>query len=218
MNWQERKALTFVVMTRFWERLGILSPYRRLIIVTGMARSGTSIVSAYLGTHSEVKLVVGGPLWWQCENEILSSDASKTRWDIIDELLAKYPTKRILLKRPWIEGQVELFKKAFWADVIVCRCQKEKLFGSWRKTQHVSQAVKENPLPMYEKHSAYADALERNGALRIDRDSIPTLSAERLGDFLNLDPDGFNQGRLMKVWHNKAEKDFLKVRAIWREI
>ena len=94
-----------------------LHPYRRLIVVTGMARTGTSALTAYLASHPDIKLVVGGPLWHRLESDYFRKDID---WKFLDGVLDEFPTKKILIKQPWLERNTAFFDRAKDAKVIIC--------------------------------------------------------------------------------------------------
>ncbi len=69
----------------------------RLIIVCGMAHSGTTILTHILRQHPNIKLITNGNESWLLENDWLPNEDSQA----IANCLAENPNKRILLKRPW---------------------------------------------------------------------------------------------------------------------
>lgn len=71
----------------------------RLIIVLGMAHSGTTILTHVLRQHPDITLFVDGSEAWIYENTYLPLEQSEP----IQQLLTDYPNRRIILKRPWNE-------------------------------------------------------------------------------------------------------------------
>lgn len=71
----------------------------RLIIVLGMAHSGTTILTHILQKHPDVICGTDGAEAWILENIWLPLEQAEP----IQQLLHNFPTKRILLKRPWNE-------------------------------------------------------------------------------------------------------------------
>jgi hypothetical protein len=69
----------------------------RLIIVIGMAHSGTTILTFLLKQHPDVVCCRNGSENWIFENTWLPSEQSQP----IQHFLWKNPNRRILLKRPW---------------------------------------------------------------------------------------------------------------------
>lgn len=69
----------------------------RLIIVVGMAHSGTTILAYLLQQHPDVVCCTDGTEAWILENTWLPLEQAEP----IQQLLAKFPDKRLLLKRPW---------------------------------------------------------------------------------------------------------------------
>lgn len=71
----------------------------RLIIVMGMAHSGTTILTYVLKHHPEILCCTDGTEAWLLENTWLPLELKEP----IQQFLNNYPDKRILLKRPWSE-------------------------------------------------------------------------------------------------------------------
>jgi hypothetical protein len=77
----------------------MISGNERLIVVFGMAHSGTTILTYVLNKHPETMLAVDGEKSWILENTWLPLEQGEP----IQGFLATYPNKRLLLKRPWNE-------------------------------------------------------------------------------------------------------------------
>ena len=76
------------------ELRGDLDPYRRLIIITGMARSGTSAMAALVGSHPDICLVIGGGCWNVAESDLIRPDGVDPDWETIEEVLRdQYPAR-----------------------------------------------------------------------------------------------------------------------------
>ncbi len=71
----------------------------RLIVVLGMAHSGTTILSYVLRQHPEVVCCTDGTEAWILENSWLPLEQAEP----IERLLTRFATRRVLLKRPWNE-------------------------------------------------------------------------------------------------------------------
>lgn len=69
----------------------------RLIIVLGMAHSGTTIISYILRQHPNVAVATDGNESWILENTSLPREDNST----IQRLLDTHPQKYVLMKRPW---------------------------------------------------------------------------------------------------------------------
>lgn len=69
----------------------------RLIIVVGMAHSGTTIISYLLRQHPDVVCAVDGKESWILENTTLPRENSSA----IQKILNDNPKKYVLMKRPW---------------------------------------------------------------------------------------------------------------------
>jgi hypothetical protein len=75
----------------------VLAGNERLIVVLGMAHSGTTILTYVLKQHPDVLSAVNGPEAWILENDWLRLEQASP----IQDVLCSFPNHRILLKRPW---------------------------------------------------------------------------------------------------------------------
>lgn len=103
----------------------------RLVVVLGMAHSGTTILTHVLSQHPELRVGVNGSEAWIYENAWLPDEDAGP----IEELLAAHPAVRILLKRPWNE-----VRHAHWmaremprARFLYCFRTFEETADSWSK-------------------------------------------------------------------------------------
>lgn len=103
----------------------------RLIVVCGMAHSGTTILTYLLQQHPGVVCCVGGPESWILENDWLKLE----RAGPIQEVLEKFPDKSILLKRPWVcmQRPLWLLENMPNARYIYCYRSFEDISASWSK-------------------------------------------------------------------------------------
>lgn len=69
----------------------------RLIIIGGVAHSGTTILAYVLRQHPSIRCIANGNEAWILENDYLPNE----RGDLIEKELGRYPHKRLLMKRPW---------------------------------------------------------------------------------------------------------------------
>jgi hypothetical protein len=103
----------------------------RLIIVAGMAYSGTTILTYILKQHPDIFCGVNSPNSRLLENSWL--------WDHhttpIIRLLSDYPNKQILLKRPWITSRSPgfLIENMPDAKYVYCHRDFEEIAKSWSK-------------------------------------------------------------------------------------
>lgn len=107
----------------------MISEQKRLIIVFGMAHSGTTIFTDILSQHPDIHLHADGTMAYIHENDLLLNADEEGISAIADE----FPTQRILLKRPWVEVQHKewLIKTMPEAYFIYCIKGKEKTIKSW---------------------------------------------------------------------------------------
>lgn len=77
--------------------------YSKIIIVTGLPRSGTSIVTRTLASHPDITLFADGTEIHVLENTLLPLwTDSKEDLDILEKIQNKCRTKYLLMKRPGI--------------------------------------------------------------------------------------------------------------------
>lgn len=99
----------------------------KLIIICGMAHSGTTIVAHILRQHPDFILFNNGSMGFILENDfLLNANAEK-----IATLAQK--EKRIILKRPWVENNhtdwlIENMPNAYY---VYCLKSKESIIKSW---------------------------------------------------------------------------------------
>lgn len=104
---------------------------KRLIIITGMPHSGTTILTYILKQHPDILCYIDGNEGWLLENDLLLSENSEE----IEKILYQNLEKIILLKRPLSE-----VKKANWmknempdAKYIYCYKTFDDINLSWIK-------------------------------------------------------------------------------------
>jgi hypothetical protein len=187
-------------------------PYSRLIVVCGMARTGSTALTAYIGTHPDVVLVVDGAQWYRAETDLVQDDI---QWDVIDRLLEASKPKYVLIKRPWLERRLEFFERARMAKVIVCFRGKEALFRSWNTSLMAGEEGRHNPDKVYDGQIAYCESLLDCGALRMDHEDLGPHQAKRLGEFLGIDPNGFDASRIEQYWRSLNERQWIRENAMW---
>jgi len=107
-----------------------------------MAHSGTTILTYVLKQHPDLILGVGGSETWIFENTWLPREQAEP----IQELLAKYPDKRLLLKRPWNEvWHADWMKREMPnARFIYCYRDIDEITMSWSKTTSLVEAKLRN--------------------------------------------------------------------------
>ena len=196
------------------EMSGRISPYRRLILITGMARSGTSVVTAYIGSHPDVRLIVGEFMWPVLETDILRPEHGEPDWQTMDQLLHEHYPHRILLKQPWLMQNETLFRAIRPAKVIVCLRDRDRLINSWRSSDRVSDRCKQDPKKVYSENIAHIPRMLQQGAIWVFQDELTRDIGIRIGQHLGLDPDGFDSSLLEKRWCESLEKEWINQHSI----
>lgn len=103
----------------------------RLIIILGMAHSGTTILAHVLSQHPDVVLAANGQTAVLLENEwLVNADPGP-----IQALLQKHSDKRVLLKRPWNEIRQAEWMAQVMPDARYIYCVREfhAIATSWKK-------------------------------------------------------------------------------------
>ena len=135
----------------------------RLIVVLGMAHSGTTILTYVLKRHPDVMIAAEGTEAWIFENTWLPAEQGGP----IQDLLTRRPTKRLLLKRPWCEvwNGEWMAREMPGARFVYCHRDFDEIAKSWSKPE-----------------SLVDDAL-RNGGVDYQRDYYRTCwdKAEAFG-------------------------------------
>lgn len=191
-----------------------LNPYCRLILITGMARSGTSVVTAYIGSHPDVRLIVGEFMWPVLETDILRPEKGEPDWQTMDQLLQEHYPHRVLLKQPWLMQKETLFRAIRPAKVIVCLRDREKIINSWRSSERVSDRCKQDPKQVYNENIEHLPRMLKQGATWVFQDQLTRETGIRLGQYLGLDPDGFDASIFEKRWCELLEKEWIEQHSI----
>lgn len=190
------------------------APYRRLIVVCGMARTGTSALAAYLASHPDVKVVVGGPMWHRLESDYVRTGVN---WDFIDGVLKEFWPKRILLKQPWLEKNEDFFERARGAKVLVCTRSPDTLFASWQQSPLAGMEVRKHPWETYGFGMLCCLRLRMDGAMVVRQERMTPELAKPLGKFLGIRIDRFDEARIKDKWTGVKDLEWIKSIAVWRD-
>lgn len=164
-----------------------------IVIVCGMAHSGTTIVTHILRQNPNLNLCVSGHMVHILENDFLRHADTEA----IKKLLTN--KKRILLKKPWVECDHKdwLIQNMPNAYYIYCTKNREKLIDRWGRPdsfvlpsfRKTSRKEKEN---RYDE--CYANALELQSKLKrfmvIENKTLienPASTFKNINNFLDLE-------------------------------
>jgi hypothetical protein len=130
----------------------------RLIIVLGMAHSGTTILTYVLRQHPHLLCCVDGDEAWILENTWLPLEQSAS----IERTLTNRPTKRILLKRPWscVNHGEWMAREMPNAKYIYCYRDFEDISASWSRPNSFVEVALQNGGVEYQREH-YRMCLER---------------------------------------------------------
>jgi hypothetical protein len=201
------------------ELKGEFDPFRRLIIITGMARSGTSVMAALIGSHPKVKPVIGGECWDVVETDLFRPELGPPDWVKVDELLRDNYPYRIMLKQPWLMTDETLSRALKPAKLIVLIRDKSEILNSWHKSRRVGQdcRITNTSGSIYDQHAQHLDRLKKEGALIVNKNQINEDLVLELGRFLRLDPRGFNLDIIKTRWKESGEKEWFSRYPIRKE-
>lgn len=117
----------------------MLNGNERLIIILGMAHSGTTILTYVLQQHPDVMCCADGQEAWIMENTWIPSEQSKPIQEQLDRT-----NKRILLKRPWASTHGGWLKREMPnAKFICCYRNFVDISASWSKpTSFVADSLR----------------------------------------------------------------------------
>lgn len=186
----------------------------RLIVVLGMAHSGTTILTYILKQHPNIFCGTNGMESWIFENDWLPRENPVP----IQELINKYPTKRILIKRPW-----NCVKHGKWmqdempnAKYLYCLRPFEEISVSWSKpTSFIDISLRNSSLEdkktyynmCYEKGIEFGLRVQFFKVINnLDFIKNPEQVISDLSNWLELTPFKFN---LSQVSSTKNIKQFL---------
>lgn len=167
---------------------------QNLVIICGMAHTGTTVIAHILRQHPGITLVNNGSMAYILENDYLL-DADETA---IEQLLAH--GDRVLLKRPWVEYHqtdwlIQHFPDAYY---IYCLKEKERTIKSWSApNSYVSEEFRNRSYD--EKSKAYDDCFDSamrlkdgvNKFISIDNGDViekPKEIFSNINHFLGLNP------------------------------
>lgn len=131
----------------------------RILIVLGMARSGTTILTYVLANHPQIHLITNGKQYHVLENNVLPGPMTPHQLQFLDTKIKQYKGQYLLLKRPWEEGALAKYQKYFPNARFLCTLRDfESIKKSWMRTRMVQQDTREHPK---EKYSQYYECATR---------------------------------------------------------
>jgi len=129
----------------------------KAIFVTGMARTGTTIMTHTLTSHPDISTYIGGREAYLLENDYMSSSGGIEYPKEIKKIIkrANDKNKFALFKRPWVHKYPEEFKKYFPNSyfILMTRSCQETL-DSWKRFGGGHEKLNKD---VYEKHLDYYD-------------------------------------------------------------
>jgi hypothetical protein len=126
----------------------------RLIIILGMAHSGTTILTYVLKQHPNIVCCINGNEELNLENDYLVTEETQN----IQDLLLRFPDHRIMLKRPWTEVWHAnwLRREMPNAKFIYCYRGFEDIAESWSKpTSMVSSDLRDGSIEFKKEYYDY---------------------------------------------------------------
>lgn len=186
----------------------------RLIVVLGMAHSGTTSLTFVLRQHPETICCVSGRESKLLENDWLLAEQAEP----IQRLLGRY-RKRIILKRPWVEVDHAdfLVREMPTAKFVYCYRDFKDISKSWSKPNSLVDPALRLNLTFQEE--TYKKCIERSEALKNrvpffkkvyhpDFVSDPKKIMDELSEWLGLFPFVFDT---KEISYNRNIKSILGV-------
>lgn len=118
----------------------------RIIIVSGMPRAGTSVITYVLAKHKDITLYIDGTEAHVLENTLLPNwTGSEEQIELIQKILSKTKTKYILLKRP-IHCINSKFIERDFPNALFVFMERElkEITTSWKNSGMVGKNIYEN--------------------------------------------------------------------------
>jgi hypothetical protein len=118
----------------------------RIIIIFGMARSGTTIFTHVLSQHPSIFLFHNV---YNYENNLIFPQKTEE----IEEIVASHPGKFVLFKRPWSEKLTNFFKEEMPdATYLYILKNFDDIALSWKRTTWVSEELRNAEIEEKRKH------------------------------------------------------------------
>jgi len=127
----------------------------KAIFVTGMARSGTTIMAHILLSHPEIAAYVSGTEKWLLENDLMcSSRGIEYHKEVLRQIKeindAGYYA---LFKRPWIHKHYKELKKYFPnAYYIIMNRNRQDILDSWKRFGGGHKKKKKKDYAIHQEH------------------------------------------------------------------
>lgn len=200
--------------------MSIIPNHQRMVIVLGMARSGTTVFTYILAKHPEFGLFRAGSEAWVLENACIP-DKNISRLKEVAEL---YPARKyVLLKRPWQEKHAQWFKEVMPnARYIIMLRERDGIMKSWNGSGNWAirghNGYQSNPEAYYEEYRDYAlsfpDIFGPESCQIIRYEELlnsPSDVFKRLSGWLEVE-DCFNVSLYKKNghWDRKRSQEFPK--------
>ncbi len=187
--------------------------HQRLIIVLGMARSGTTVFTYVLCRHPQIALFRDGPEGWLLENQCLpSKNASR-----IARVAPLFPEcQYVVLKRPWMERLGSWYRETMPnAHYIVMIRSRSSIKKSWTTTGGWAlPANRRDPAKLDDFYDEYLEhALRMPQFVGADRCRLvryermveaPGELFEELADWLSI-PNSFDPSPIAEGGHWRKE-------------
>jgi hypothetical protein len=128
----------------------VIKNNNRLIIVLGMAHSGTTIFTKTLLQCPNVICLRNGPQRWIFENTYIRKRKTKP----IEQFLCEHPHSLVVMKKPWAETHYEFFREKMPEAYFVCMLKSFKAIRrSWsKKTSFVSAGLRNGSEAAQKRH------------------------------------------------------------------
>lgn len=185
------------------------------IIVCGMPKSGTTILTACLAIHPGVQLFVGGKEWDALENDLLLPSDPVPNWREAITACCESTNKRPLFKRPWIEKRSRDFWEFFeGATVLATYKDSRTQLESWAR----HEPDQDKDVGHYNTHYWFLGSFKNRTGLDlhiVDHNHIASPHTWRgIGIRTGLDHNGFDLSLFNRRWRRQYSEEFCARHAI----
>lgn len=184
----------------------------RIIIVFGMARSGTTVFTHVLSQHYKIYNFHNV---YNYENDLIFDK----NWQEMEKIVGQWPNKKVLFKRPWSEQLVDFYLEHMPdAHYIAMLKPFEMINKSWQKshwTRKLWQDTDEERRHKYDHHVSLLD--EYRGKVKIKTVDYPKFASQpeqvmdEVCDFLGL----LSYRRLGKAFKPAFDTSMVKPGGDW---
>tara|TARA_Y100000034_G_C6855233_1_gene388556 strand:- start:700 stop:1287 length:588 start_codon:yes stop_codon:yes gene_type:complete len=145
----------------------------RIIIVFGMARSGTTAFTHVLGQHHKIHVFHNV---YNYENDLIFNKKSEEMEEIV---VNQWPNKRVLFKRPWSESLVDFYMEHMPDAYYIAMIKPfDTINESWKKSVWTRTLWKDTDEERRAKYDHHRELLESYRGVKLKIVDYPKFALE----------------------------------------